>query len=152
MQKLFIISSEKIYEDNNNFYCDNIELKSTPEGLNKKFEVNLLARKSNIKRSHRINIKNIKIFGTLFSFLCSLIFSIRKEKEAKYLLISVSPYTFIACIFIKKTNRNIIRYFFIQTMLSQQLRFRFPIYNLLQDWINDLASLIDLTAFSSLAL
>ena len=60
MQKLFIISSEKIYEDNNNFYCDNIDLKSTPEGLNKNFEVNLIARKSNIKRSHRINIKNIK--------------------------------------------------------------------------------------------
>ena len=110
MQKLFIISSEKIYEDNNNFYCDNIDLKSTPEGLNKKFEVNLLARKSNIKRSHRINIKNIKIFGTLFSFLCSLIFSIRKEKEAKYLLISVSPYTFIACIFIKLFKKKPIIY------------------------------------------
>ena len=39
MQKLFIISNESVYENNNLFFCDNIDLKSTPEGLEKNFEV-----------------------------------------------------------------------------------------------------------------
>ena len=60
MQKLFIISNESIYENNNGYFCDNIDLKSTPEGLNKKFEVNLIARKSSTERVFNINLKNIR--------------------------------------------------------------------------------------------
>ena len=37
MQKLFIISNESIYENNSKYFCDNLDLKSTPEGLNKTF-------------------------------------------------------------------------------------------------------------------
>ena len=50
-KKLFIFSNEKIFSQDGKFYCDNIDLKSSPEGLNKKFEVNLFARKSNKKLS-----------------------------------------------------------------------------------------------------
>ena len=39
-KKLFIFSNESISSNDGKFYCDNIDLKSTPEGLNKKFEVN----------------------------------------------------------------------------------------------------------------
>ena len=39
----------KVFIQDDKFYCDNIDLKSTPEGLNKKFEVNLFARKSKKK-------------------------------------------------------------------------------------------------------
>ena len=53
MKKLFIISNESISLQGGKFYCDNIDLKSTPEGLNKKFEVNLLARKSKKKKNPR---------------------------------------------------------------------------------------------------
>ena len=53
MQKLFIISNESIYENNDKYFCDNIDLKSTPEGLNKNFEVNIIARKSKKIRNHR---------------------------------------------------------------------------------------------------
>ena len=53
-KKLFIFSNESISVEDNKFYCDNLDLKSTPEGLNKKFEVNLLGRKSSKKRSHEI--------------------------------------------------------------------------------------------------
>ena len=77
MQKLFIISNESIYENNNTFFCDNIDLKSTPEGLDKNFEVSLIARKSRAKRSHKINIQNIKIFhyiNHLLFFLNHLLF------------------------------------------------------------------------------
>ena len=109
MQKLFIISNEAIYENNNLFFCDNKDLKSTPEGLEKNFEVNLIARKSNVKRSHKINIKNIKTFSSLTSFLREIIRSF-KNKKTNYLLISISPYTFLACIFLRLFNKKPIVY------------------------------------------
>ena len=60
-KKLFIFSNESIFFQGDKFFCDNIDLKSTPEGLNKKFEVNLLGRKSKKIRAHEIKIKKIKI-------------------------------------------------------------------------------------------
>ena len=100
MHKLFIISNESVYEEDGTFYCDNIDIKSTPEGLNKNFEVNLLARKSKKKRSHKINIKKIKIFSTIFFFLREVINSFQIN-NAKYIIISLSPYTFISCLILK---------------------------------------------------
>ena len=109
MQKLFIISNESIYENNNQYFCDNIDLKSTPEGLNKNFEVNLIARKSKSERAFNINLKNIKIFGSIFSFIFSILNS-TKNKNSKYLIISISPYTFLACIFLKLFGKSPIIY------------------------------------------
>ena len=109
MQKLFIISNESIYENNNEYFCDNIDLKSTPEGLNKNFEVNLIARKSKAERAFNINLKNIKIFSSIFSFI-SAILSSTKNKNSKYLIISISPYTFLACIFLKLFGKSPIIY------------------------------------------
>ena len=48
-KKLFIISNESIDIRSNKYFCDNIDLKSTPEGLSKKYEVCLLGRKSSKK-------------------------------------------------------------------------------------------------------
>ena len=84
-KKLFIFSNESISSQDEKFYCDNIDLKSTPEGLNKKFEVNLFARKSYKKRSHEIKIKKIKIFSNLFSYISSII-NVTKEDDSKYLI------------------------------------------------------------------
>ena len=53
-KKLFIFSNESIFLKDHKFFCDNIDLKSTPEGLNKKFEVNLFGRRSSKKRVHEI--------------------------------------------------------------------------------------------------
>ena len=38
-KKLVIINKEKIFEKNNNFYCDNVDLKSIPEGLSKNLKI-----------------------------------------------------------------------------------------------------------------
>ena len=65
MKKLFIISNESIFNYEEEFFCDNIDLKSTPEGLNSNFEVNIIGRKSKQVRSHKININN-------FFFIMSL--------------------------------------------------------------------------------
>jgi len=108
-KKLFIISNESISSEDGKFYCDNIDLKSTPEGLNKKFEVNLYARKSRKKRSHEIKIKKIKVFNNLFSYIASII-KISKEVEAKYLIISISPYTFVISLLLKLSGKKPIVY------------------------------------------
>ena len=34
---LVIINNEKISNDNNGFYCDNVDIKTIPESLNKNF-------------------------------------------------------------------------------------------------------------------
>ena len=59
MKELFIISNESIFERENKHFCDNLDMKSTPEGLSSSFEVNIIARKSLKPRSHQINLKNI---------------------------------------------------------------------------------------------
>ena len=109
MKKLFIISNESIFNNEESFFCDNIDLKSTPEGLNNKFEVNLIGRESKKIRSHRINIKNIKIYRNFLSYLLGIFKSLR-EKQSKYLIISISPFTFAACILIKIFNKKPIVY------------------------------------------
>jgi len=99
-KKLFIFSNESISIEDNKYYCDNLDLKSTPEGLNKKFEVNLLGRKSFKKRSHEIKLKRIKVFTNIFSYL-SEVKSATKNKDSKFLIISISPYTFLVSLFVK---------------------------------------------------
>jgi len=109
MEKLFIISNESIFNYEESFFCDNIDLKSTPEGLNNKFEVNLIGRESKKIRSHRINIKNIKVYRNILSYLLG-IFKSLKEINSRYLIVSISPFTFVACILIKLFKKKPIIY------------------------------------------
>ena len=41
------------------FFSDNLDLKSTPEGLKSKFDFNIIARSSKIDRSHKLNVEKI---------------------------------------------------------------------------------------------
>lgn len=104
-KKLYVITNEKIFSDNKNFFCDNLDIKSTPEGLNRFFDVKLFARKTKILRAHKINIGFIKIFSNLIYYISNLIKS-TKEKDVKYLIISLSPYTFIACILLRLLGKK----------------------------------------------
>ena len=65
---LLIINNEKIYNEENYFYCDNIDIKSIPEELNKNFNITLIARNSKIKRKRKINIEKIKTSSNIFTF------------------------------------------------------------------------------------
>ena len=94
-KKLIIVSNEKVSIFENKFYCDNIDIKSIPEGLNENFEVLLISKKSKITKSHVINTKNIKPASNIFNFLLG-IFRTLKDKKNIYLLISITPYTFFA--------------------------------------------------------
>ena len=70
--KLFIISNESIFNSKKSFFCDNLDMKSTPEGLNQKFDIRVIARKSKKERSHKINLENITLCKNIFSFLFSI--------------------------------------------------------------------------------
>ena len=108
-KKLFIFSNENIFFQEGKFFCDNIDLKSSPEGLNKKYEVTLFGRKSSKQRSHEIKIKKIKIFSYIFSYLSEVIKSTKIE-NTKYLVISISPYTFLICLFLRVFGKTPIVY------------------------------------------
>ena len=109
MQKLNIISNESIFYNGKSFFCDNIDLKSTPEGLSKSFEINLIGRNSKIKRNHLINLSNLKNCTNIFIYLYE-IFKTFKSDNSKYLIISITPFTFLACVLIKLFRRKPIVY------------------------------------------
>ncbi len=108
-KKLFIFSNESIFFQDGKYFCDNIDLKSSPEGLNKKFEVNLLGRKSSKKRAHEIKLKRVKIFSNIFSYLSEVLKSTKIE-NTKFLIISISPYTFLVSLFLKLFGKTPIVY------------------------------------------
>ena len=108
-KKLFIFSNESIFIQEEKYFCDNIDIKSSPEGLNKKFEVNLFGRKSSKKRAHEIKLKKIKIFSNIFTYLSEVIKSTKIE-NTKYLIISISPYTFLICLFLRLFGKTPIVY------------------------------------------
>lgn len=109
MNKLFIISNESIYRKKEIFFCDNIDIKSTSEGLSKNYEVSLIARKSKKKRSHKIKLKNVKASLNFFYYIYEIIRSFKK-KEIKYLIISITPYTFLITIFLKLFKKKTLVY------------------------------------------
>ena len=53
-KNLVILNNEKIFSEGENFYCDNLDLKVVPEGLNNFFNVKFIARKSNKKVVKRL--------------------------------------------------------------------------------------------------
>ena len=50
-KKLVIISNEKTSINTEGIYCDNIDMKTIPEDLNKNFNVTVIARDTKIKRT-----------------------------------------------------------------------------------------------------
>jgi glycosyltransferase involved in cell wall biosynthesis len=144
MKKLFIISNESIFNYGESFFCDNIDLKSTPEGLNNSFEVNLIGRKSTKIRSHKINIKNIKTYRNILFYLLGIFRSL-KEKNSKYLIISISPFTFIACILIKLFKKKPVIYLRSDGYGEYKAIFGFfgkIIYHLMFSTVSKISSLI----------
>ena len=94
-KNLIIINNEKIFKENNNFYCDNLDLKILPEGLNDYYQVEYIVRSSNKKGSQKINLKNVKAASNIFKFIY-FIFKTIKISKANYLIVSITPYTFLA--------------------------------------------------------
>jgi len=97
---LIIINNEKIFKENNNFYCDNLDLKILPESLNEYHKVEYIVRNSNQKGGQKINLNNIKVASNIFKFI-SYIFKTFKISNPSYLLICITPYTFLSFLILR---------------------------------------------------
>ena len=51
-QYLAIVSNEKTTQKEEIFFCDNIDMKSIPEGLKESYEINLLSEIQKLKDHH----------------------------------------------------------------------------------------------------
>lgn len=108
-QNLAIITNEKTYFNNNSYFCDNIDMKSIPEGLDSKYNLQLFVRNSKLERStHQINLKNIFISQGILSYIFNVLRT--NKSHNKYLIISLSPYTFIISIFLMILRKKIFVY------------------------------------------
>ena len=92
---LVIINNEKIFKENETFYCNNLDLKIIPEGLNDLHKVQYIVRSSNKKGDQKINLKNIKVASNIFQFIYFILKTFRIS-NISYLLVSISPYTFFS--------------------------------------------------------
>ena len=97
-KKIYIISNESISDNSENYSCDNLDLKSIPEGLSKNFDTTIIARKSNSKRYHVIDNIKFQLAENIFKFSQLIFQSIKDKEKSKYLIISITPFTFVACI------------------------------------------------------
>ena len=85
-EKLIVIANEKVSESYGQYYCENHDEKSIPEGLSKYNQIRYLVRGTSKVGLHKINIKNIIISKNFFSFLCNVI-KILKISDTNYFLI-----------------------------------------------------------------
>jgi glycosyltransferase involved in cell wall biosynthesis len=106
---LCIINNEKCLKKNGKIFCENIEIKSLAEDLQKYFNTKLILRRSNLASVHEIKNTNISISSNIISFLKKILFSVF-ENNCRYLIISVTPYTFFSFIILLLFRRKIFLY------------------------------------------
>ena len=107
--ELVVINNEKVSKENNQFYSRNYNFKILPEGLNNFFKVKYIVRKSNVKENHRLNLQNIKIASNIIQFIYFVV-STFKNKNSKYFIITINPYTFIAFLFLFIFRKKVFVY------------------------------------------
>ena len=56
---LVVVNNEKVHFQDNSYYCENVDIKTTVEGLNNAFDVILIARQAKEKKFNKINLKKI---------------------------------------------------------------------------------------------
>ena len=98
--KVLIISNESISKKNENYYCDNLDIKSIPEDLTKRSDVKLIGRLSKDQRYHKIEKSNVFPAPNFFSFIKQIYLEIKNNQNLKFLIISITPFTFMASILI----------------------------------------------------
>ena len=108
---LVIVNNEKIFKEEDNFYCDNLDLKVLPEELNSYYKVHYLARKAKRKGGQKVNLNNIKISTNIFN-LIYFVFKTLRIQDARFLLISITPFTFIAYIILFLFRKKTFIYLF----------------------------------------
>ena len=110
MKQLFIIGNEKISFYNKKFYSANVDFKTIVEGLNKHFKVILIARFSSKREIFKISYNKILLTTNIVSYMLNVILSLKNLRTNKYLIISITPYTFCAFVFLQFFSNQIYLY------------------------------------------
>ena len=110
MNNLCIIGNEKISSKKNYFYAANIDFKTISEGLNFFFNIKLIARKSNQKENFKLKLKSVLLSSNIIEYLVLIFFEIIKFRTRKFLIISVTPYTFLAYLILNLFSCDIYLY------------------------------------------
>ena len=109
MNNLVVLNNEKISKKDNKFYCRNFNFKILPEGLNKFFNVEYIARKSKTNEHHELSLNNVKTASNIIQFIYYVI-STFKNKDTKYYIITITPYTFLAFLFLALFRKKVFVY------------------------------------------
>ena len=110
MINLYVIGNEKIYSNKKNFYCPNIDFKTIVEGLHKYFKVILIARFCSQKQIFKINHNKIFVSPNIISYIRCVVLSFKNLKSNKYLIISITHYTFCAFLILQFFSNKIYLY------------------------------------------
>ena len=109
MDNLVVLNNEKVSKKNNEFYTRNFNFKILPEGLNKYFKVKYIVRRSNTDEHHKLNLKDVRTASNIIQFIYFVI-STFKNKNTKYYIITISPYTFVASLFLFLFRKKVYVY------------------------------------------
>ena len=122
MEKLLILSNEKASKNNlNEYHCINLDLKILPDELNKHYEVECIFRKSNKQENNKFELSKIKLGSNIFEFLF-LLFKSFYQKNTRYLIVTITPYTFLGFLLMKIFRKKNI---FVYLMSSGHEEYRF---------------------------
>ena len=109
MDNLIVLNNEKVSSENGKFFSRNYNFKILPEGLNKYFDVEYIVRRSNVKEEHELKLDKVKCASNIIQFIYFLI-STFKKKNTKYYIITITPYTFLAFLFLFLFRKKIFVY------------------------------------------
>lgn len=110
MNNLFLIGNEKINFNKGNFFSANIDFQTLVIGLKESFNLTLIARRSHQKENFKIFSKKIILVNNIISYLLEIVFSLKSKKNNKYLIISITPYTFFSFLILFFFTNNIYLY------------------------------------------
>ncbi len=108
-KSIVIINNEKIFRQEKDFFCSNFDMKVLSEGLNEYHDIEFIVRSSSKKGEHKLSLNNIKSASNILKFIY-FIFKSFKIKNASYLLVDITPYTFFSFLFLFIARKKIFVY------------------------------------------
>ena len=108
MSKILIISNDKFYNINNKFYNSNKNTFTILDSLKKIKKIYLIARKVKVKKAFNKKFDNVNIVK-----LISLFANIKKIRQMKILMISLTPYNFFVSVMLLFLGVKKKKFFFI---------------------------------------
>ncbi len=109
LKNLVIINNEKCIKKDGDFYCQNIEVSSITKLLSRKFNIKLILRESSVNPIYKISSGKVISNSNIFSFVWNVVSSALKDKSI-FLIISVTPYTFLSFLFLLFMRKKVFLY------------------------------------------